>query len=218
MSNNKKKSRYIPKNKQNGLSKGAHRVWIENVKYLTPEEYNSLIKAMKKHSKPNLVKRNILLVTIALNNGLRASDVVTLRVGDVLNKTRTKIVEQKTGKLKQVYWHNCLAEIIEYMNELDYSDENDFLFPGGQNGHFSVHGFYQMLIRIARKADNPTLASKIGTHSFRKTFGRELYSKGTDIEIISQLFNHSSQRVTRRYLGIEQEDLDRVVENFNFNN
>lgn len=217
MTKKKNKTRYIPKNKQNGLKKGSHRVWIENVKYLTSKEYLDLLKAIKQHSKPNLVKRNILLVTIALNNGLRASDVVSLRVGDVLNKTRTKIVEQKTGKLKQLYWNNCLEEIIEYLNELDYSDENDFLFPGGQDGHFSVHGFYQMLIRISRKSENPKLAAKIGTHSFRKTFGRELYSKGTDIEIISQLFNHSSQRVTKRYLGIEQEDLDRVVENFNFN-
>lgn len=185
----KNTSRYIPKNKQNGLKKGSHRVWIENVKYLTPKEYLDLLKAIKQHSKPNLVKRNILLVTIALNNGLRASDVVSLRVGDVLNKTRTKIVEQKTGKLKQLYWNNCLEEIIEYLNELDYSDENDFLFPGGQNGHFSVHGFYQMLIRISRKSENPKLAAKIGTHSFRKTFYGPFFNS-----IIAILANFSSFR------------------------
>ncbi|MEE5988774.1 site-specific integrase [Ligilactobacillus equi] len=212
-----KENRYIPKNKQNGQVKGHKKIWIENVKYLTKAEYQELIAAMRQYSRPHLVKRNVLLTAIALNNGLRASDVVTLRVGHVLNKTRVKIIEQKTGKTKQLFWNNCQTEIQDYLQSYDYQDENDFLFPGNQNGHYSVHGFYQMVVRIARKTGNEQLAAKIGTHSFRKTFGRQLYQNGTDVEIISQLFNHSSQRVTRHYLGIEQEDLDKVVENFNFN-
>ena len=73
-----------------------------------------------------------------------------------------------------------------------------------------------MLQRMGRKTGNPQLAAKLGTHSFRKTFGRQLYKKGVNVEIISQLFNHSSERNTRRYLGIEQEDLDKVVQNFKF--
>lgn len=77
-----------------------------------------------------------------------------------------------------------------------------------------MHGFYQMLQRIARKTGNEKLVAKLGTHSFRKTFGRQLYKDGVNIEIISQLFNHSSERNTRHYLGIEQEDLDKVVRNF----
>ena len=161
-----------------------------------------------------MVNRNLLLISIALNNGLRASDVVTLRVGHVKNKTQTRIIEQKTGKAKTLYWNNCLAEIINYLNELDFKDDNDWLFPGRQDGHFSVHGFYQMLQRIARKTGNEKLVAKLGTHSFRKTFGRQLYKDGVNIEIISQLFNHSSERNTRHYLGIEQEDLDKVVRNF----
>ncbi len=211
-----KKRVYIPKNKTNGQIKGKRKIWVENVKFLTLEEYDQLRETIKLHSRPELVNRNLLLIAIALNNGLRASDVVTLRVGHVLNKTKTRVIEQKTGKAKTLFWNNCLAEIIDYLNDLDYKDENDYLFPGKQEGHFSVHGFYEMLQRMARKTENNKIFANIGTHSFRKTFGRQLYKKGVNVEIISQLFNHSSERNTRHYLGIEQEDLDKVVQNFKF--
>jgi site-specific recombinase XerD len=50
------------------------------------------------------------------------------------------------------------------------------------------------------------------THSMRKTFGREVFSQsGTNAELslvkLSQLFNHSSVMVTRRYLGITRDEL-----------
>jgi len=50
------------------------------------------------------------------------------------------------------------------------------------------------------------------THSLRKTFGREVFNKaGTNAELalvkLSQLFNHSSVMVTRRYLGILRDEL-----------
>ena len=47
-------------------------------------------------------------------------------------------------------------------------------------------------------------------------FLKKYIKKGVNVEIISQLFNHSSERNTRHYLGIEQEDLDKVVQNFKF--
>ena len=119
-----KKRVYIPKNKTNGQIKGKRKIWVENVKFLTLEEYDQLRETIKLHSRPELVNRNLLLIAIALNNGLRASDVVTLRVGHVLNKTKTRVIEQKTGKAKTLFWNNCLAEIIDYLNDLNYKDEN----------------------------------------------------------------------------------------------
>src|SRR5699024_7684806 len=112
-----KKRDYNPKNKTNSQIKGKRKIWVENVKFLTLEEYDQLRETIKLHSRPELVNRNLLLIAIALNNGLRASDVVTLRVGHVLNKTKTRVIEQKTGKAKTLFWNNCLAEIIDRSEE-----------------------------------------------------------------------------------------------------
>ena len=59
------------------------------------------------------------------------------------------------------------------------------------------------------------------THSFRKTFGRRVVDMaGSDAEMaiikLSEIFNHSSPMVTRRYLGLRQEELGEVYENLQF--
>jgi integrase len=50
------------------------------------------------------------------------------------------------------------------------------------------------------------------SHSLRKCFGREIFNRsGENAELaivkLSQLFNHSSTSITRRYLGISQKEL-----------
>ena len=46
------------------------------------------------------------------------------------------------------------------------------------------------------------IKERIGTHTLRKTFGYHAYNNGYDITLIQKLFNHSSQSVTLRYIGI----------------
>ena len=64
-------------------------------------------------------------------------------------------------------------------------------------------------------------AKNVSTHSLRKTFGRRVVDmSGPDAEMalikLSELFNHSSPSVTRRYLGLRQEELGEVYEALTF--
>jgi integrase len=47
--------------------------------------------------------------------------------------------------------------------------------------------------------------------ALRKTFDYHQYKKGTSIAILMELFNHSSERMTLRYIGITQDDKDQAV-------
>ncbi|HDH4350545.1 TPA: site-specific integrase, partial [Staphylococcus aureus] len=53
--------------------------------------------------------------------------------------------------------------------------------------------------------------SEIGTHSMRKTFGYHYYKKTKDVALLMDLFNHSSQVVTLRYVGISQEVINSSI-------
>ena len=57
----------------------------------------------------------------------------------------------------------------------------------------------------------------ISTHSLRKTFGRRVYENNGETEkalmYLSDLFNHSTIKETRKYLGIRQEELDDIYLN-----
>lgn len=59
------------------------------------------------------------------------------------------------------------------------------------------------------------------THSFRKTFGRkvvEMAGENSEIALIklAELFNHSSTSITRRYLGLRQQELREVYDTLTF--
>ena len=54
------------------------------------------------------------------------------------------------------------------------------------------------------------------THTFRKTFGRYVYElMGRSAEgliLLNQIFRHSNLETTRRYIGLAQEDIDKVFD------
>lgn len=54
----------------------------------------------------------------------------------------------------------------------------------------------------------------IGTHTLRKTFGYHYYQQTHDIATLMILLNHSSESVTKRYLGIEELDIQNALKGF----
>jgi integrase len=63
--------------------------------------------------------------------------------------------------------------------------------------------------RLLKKAAESIGLDNIGTHSLRKTFGYQVYKKsGCDLGLVQKLMNHSTSRVTLRYIGIDREAMD----------
>ncbi|MGX2946975.1 tyrosine-type recombinase/integrase [Enterococcus alishanensis] len=168
-------------------------------------------------------ERNLLIFSIGINTAYRISDLRQLKLSDVLEVSRGRIVvkdrldmkEQKTSKQNSVFISNKLKKLIldfvqsEFPKEISDRDFDVFLFQSrnGQNQPLSRQSFW----RIIHTAAETIHLKNIGPHSMRKTFGYFLYKQGTRIEIIQSLLNHSSQRETLRYIGITQEDKDIAV-------
>lgn len=161
-------------------------------------------------------KRDLLLFTMGINNGLRCGDLLKLKVKDVKDlkpNDTLKIREQKTGKENILMVNKTTYKILkDYLDEQN-PDEEDYLFQSrkGDNKHLTV-SYTNLLVKNWCKSIN--LKGNYGTHSLRKTFGYIQRKKfGVGIEVLMKRFNHSSQYVTMRYLGIDDKEVNGILMN-----
>ena len=183
------------------------------------------LESMKRALRKRCLRDHALFV-LGVNSGLRISDLLKLRVRDVLiqGKRRPQIAdrillrEKKTGKSRDfplnVPARSALGEYIRN-TALDHDGP---LFPSrkrDQNGRAQPISAVQAWKILSETAAEVGIAEKIGTHSMRKTFGYWAYKKGVDISHLQKLLNHASQAETLRYIGILRDDLDQIYKRVN---
>ena len=152
-----------------------------------------------------------LLMAMGCFTGLRISDILALRWRQILNKDEFCITEIKTGKQRTIRLNPQLQQHIR--------DCYEHIRPIGINAPILISQkgtvFTIQRINIILKEIREKYRLKIknfSCHSLRKTFGRQVYNMNSDnaelalIKLI-ELFNHSSVSITKRYLGLRQEEI-----------
>lgn len=81
---------------------------------------------------------------------------------------------------------------------------------GGKSKPISRVMAYNILNDVGRMVG----IDEIGTHTLRKTFGYHFYQKYKDVALLQELFNHSAPSVTLRYIGINQDQMDKGIDDF----
>lgn len=172
------------------------------------------INAMKIQLKSMDAKYYIMFI-LGINAGLRVSDILRLKVVDVVGVEHVTIREKKTGKIKRFLLNKRMQkEISDYVSNNCLS-EDDFLIPSRRvnaDGNYVIgrEWAYRVLNRAARMVG----VSEVGTHTMRKTFGYWHYKQYHDVALLQEIFNHSSPSITLRYIGIRDEDKDNSMKNF----
>ncbi|MEX1192373.1 MAG: tyrosine-type recombinase/integrase [Brumimicrobium sp.] len=151
-----------------------------------------------------------LYIIVSINTGLRVSDVLRLKWSDLENDT-FEIIEKKTNKHRVIRVNDSIKSVLNKF-EINNSDENIFISQKGSV--YSVQQINRILkdvFKIESKRHN------ISSHSLRKSFGRRVYENNNESEkslvYLSELFNHTSLSITRKYLGIRQEELNDIYMN-----
>ncbi|MBF2481957.1 tyrosine-type recombinase/integrase [Listeria seeligeri] len=173
--------------------------------------------------------RNVLLFKIGINTAYRTSDLLSLKLKDVLEIYRQKVrvksrlmmkekkTEKKTEKNNSVILTKRLQKDIwdyvkkEHTKAVDEQDLDHYLFLSRNKSAGERHLARWQGWHIVSEAENEAGLNNLGNHSMRKTFGYHLYKNGVALELIQVLLNHSSPKITLRYIGIEQEDKDQAV-------
>ena len=147
------------------------------------------------------------------NIGLRISDIVQIRVKDIARKDRLHFYDQKRQKSRDYPVNRHLRKEIQEYIAAHHLKQDDYLVQSrkGENQPLSRIQAYCVL-RTAAKACG--INSSIGTHTMRKTFGYWHYKQHRDIAVLQYLFGHSAPSVTLRYIGIEEELVEPLLDDF----
>lgn len=123
------------------------------------------------------------------------------------------IIIEKTNKETRIAINDNIKQGLGmYMESLYNIRKCDYIFNGQKKvSHWAVH----RLLELLRKQLMNFIWKGISCHSMRKTFGYYAWKCGTPPAILMDIYNHSSYEITRRYLGIKQDDKDSVFLNIN---
>lgn len=165
--------------------------------------------------------RNELLFILGINVGLRISDILKLKVSDLFKpngktpKDYVIICEVKTSKTKKFYLGDIVKKVLEnYIKQNQGLSSDSYVFSSrkGVNNPITRQQAYRIInsaaeaLNLVQRDDNGSIISgEIGTHTLRKTFGYHAFENGTSLELLMELFNHSSKTQTLRYIGITEE-------------
>ncbi len=96
---------------------------------------------------------------------------------------------------------------------IEGKDEHEYLFKSreGVNKPISRSAAYKILNKAALAVG---LEENIGTHTLRKTFGYHFYKQTKDVALLQEILNHSSPKITLRYIGINQDQMDKAMKDF----
>jgi integrase len=156
-------------------------------------------------------ERDYMLFLLGVHTGLRISDILQLRVRDVKGRSHITIIEKKTKKSKKFLINGELKKELHAYCKNKESYEFLIYSREGQNNPINRVRAYQILKEIGDLFD-----IHISCHVLRKTFGYWHYQENKDVGKLMEIFNHSNQRVTLRYIGILQDELDKSVKELTF--
>lgn len=175
--------------------------------YLQWSEAMNLIRKLAKDGNYKIS----FLIAIGCFTGLRISDILALRWKQILDVSEFTITERKTGKQRTIRLNQELQLYIkdcyEHIQPLGIKAP---ILVSQKGTVFTVQRINVILKELKRKYR--LKIKHFSCHSLRKTFGRQVYNMNSDnaelaLVKLMELFNHSSVAITKRYLGLRQEEI-----------
>ena len=152
-----------------------------------------------------------LLIALGCFTGLRISDILALRWKQILHVEEFTIIEKKTGKKRTLRLNPQLQQhVAECYEQIQPLGVNAPILVSQKGTIFTVQRINVILKEVKRKYR--LKVKNFSCHSLRKTFGRQVYNMNSDnselaLVKLMELFNHSSLAITKRYLGLRQEEI-----------
>ncbi|HVY01683.1 MAG TPA: site-specific tyrosine recombinase/integron integrase [Candidatus Nanoarchaeia archaeon] len=144
-----------------------------------------------------------LIISLLYSSGLRVSELVNLKTGDISLEQRSGWVRKGKGSKDRIFFMSepLAIELKDYLQ----GRENQFVFS--KDKPLTTRNI-QKIIQGTRKRAG--LNKKITPHTLRHSFATHLLENGTDIRLIQSMLGHSSLSTTQVYTHVSSEQLRRI--------
>ena len=164
------------------------------------KQINSMKKFLKKYS-----ERDYVLFVFGINTGLKITEILDIRVGDVLEKEGVISDFIMSPRItKEVYLNHKVKKALLHYFQANHLNSDDYVFQSTKTQKPITRQQAYRVIHHAAEAVG--IRGKIGTNSMRKTFGFYAYKRGVAISLLQKHFNHSTPSETLKYLGISKDE------------
>ncbi len=156
--------------------------------------------------------RDWMILHIALDAGLRVSEITDLQVGDLLLESSHAAIIVRNGKGGRERGVDIGRPLQEHLEEYlrwkglvgEETTPDALLFPSPQGGKLTRQAVYLMFKRLGRQADLP---ERFSIHSCRHTYASMLYrSSRFNLRLVQKQLGHASIRTTQIYADVLSQD------------
>lgn len=179
-------------------------------RYLNVEESKKLLTSVSTVEGPNSV-RDLAILTIFLNCGIRLSELVGININNIKNNTLTVI--GKGDKERSIPLNNaCIKAIEAYMKvrPVNGIKDRNALFISGHKQRISKESVQKIVKKYIKEAGLDP--QRYSTHKLRHTAATLMYKYGNvDIRALQELLGHQSIATTEIYTHLDQQQLREAV-------
>jgi integrase/recombinase XerD len=165
-------------------------------------------------------ERDRLLIQFMIRTGLRRSEVVNVRVDDIVDAPDGAFVRVRQGKGRKDRivpldtphdrFSRRLTRYIKVSRPADFQDPHLWLsikkLPGATEiAPLSVEGLKSLLERLSQKTGVHT-----NPHKFRHTFATRALAAGVDSLVLQRALGHTTLAMVNRYVHFQTSDLIRA--------
>jgi len=161
---------------------------------------------LQTHDESWIGLRNVAVLTLLYGCGLRISEALSLKAGQLSGQESSLTITGKGGKMRLVPLIPAVTQAISaYAQACPYPLEPNSLLFRGQRGGKLHAAIVQRCVQHLRAALN--VPSTATPHALRHSFATHLLSRGGDLRAIQELLGHASLSTTQIYTQIDQTQL-----------
>ena len=187
---------------------------------LEPEEVERLMRIPNKRYLSG--KRNLAVLSLMLNCGLRVSEISNLKSGDVnLTRNKLRIVEGKGGLDRDIIIPFYTNELLKAWKKVKPKSKwffttikdvkNRGRFNTKKGSKFKITNIQAMVKKYKARAN---ISKKCSPHTLRHTFATNFIKQGGNVMALKDILGHASVSTTQIYITLALKDVKEAMAQF----